>query len=207
VAPRRPIPTPARTTRRSRRPIWACAAASSRAATPTTAGGVDLRAHNATGFGASAYVGTHLGYGFRLEGELAYHHLTLDSLNIAGVPQAGRHGYQQIVAPMANLYWDPPIPEFVVHPFIGAGAGGAYVDAHDSVGGAQIIGTDQWHFAYQLLAGVALPLSQTSRLTGLYRYFRVEDAGYRCSPPALPTTACRANAIDQSIDLGLEFDI
>ncbi len=175
--------------------------------THTTASAVDLRAHYSTGFGGSAYVGTRLGYGFPVEAEAAYHHLTLDSLNIAGVPQAGRHGYQQVGAAMANLYWDPQVPEFIVRPFIGAGAGVAYIDAHDSIGPAQIVGTDKWHFAYQLMAGLALPLSQTSRLTGLYRYFRVEDAGYRCTPPALPTTACSANAIDQSIDLGLEFDI
>lgn len=175
--------------------------------THTTASAVDLRAHYSTGFGGSAYAGTHLGYGFRLEGELAYHHFTLDNLNIAGVPQAGRHGYQQIFAPMASVFWDPPFPDFIVRPFIGAGAGGAYVDTHDAVGPADIIGTHGWHFAYQLMGGVALPLSQTSRLTGMYRYFRVESTGYRCTPPALPATVCKADAIDQSIDLGLEFDI
>ena len=175
--------------------------------THTTASAVDVRAHYGTGFGGSAYIGTRLGYGFRLEGELKYDHFTLDNLNLAGVPQAGRHGYQQIAAPMANIFWDPPVPDFIVRPFIGAGVGGAYIDTHDSIGSAQIVGTDNWRFAWQLMGGVALPLSQTSRLTGMYRYFRVEDVGYRCTPPALPTTACKANAIDQSIDLGLEFDM
>ena len=175
--------------------------------THATASAVDLRAHYSTGFGGSAYAGTRLGYGFRLEGELAFHHFTLDALNIAGVPQAGRHGYQQIFAPMASLFWDPPFPDFVVRPFIGAGAGGAYIETHDAIGATEVIGTNDWHFAYQLMGGVALPLSQTSRLTGMYRYFRVQSVGYRCTPPALPTTVCNADAIDQSIDLGLEFDI
>ncbi|MEJ1968682.1 MAG: P44/Msp2 family outer membrane protein [Rhizomicrobium sp.] len=176
--------------------------------THTRSGGTDLRAHYySTGYGGSAYVGTQLGYGFRVEAELLYHHVTLDRPDVAGAPQAGRDGYLQTVAPMANLYWDLPVPEFIVRPFIAAGVGGAYTDAHDRVGPAQVIGGDKWRFAYQLMAGVALPLSQTARLTGLYRYFRVQDARYRCAPPALPTTSCGANTADQSVDLGLEFDI
>ncbi|MBV9419521.1 MAG: hypothetical protein JO348_07095, partial [Alphaproteobacteria bacterium] len=98
-------------------------------------------------------------------------------------------------------------PDFVVHPFIGGGVGGAYIDAHERVGAAEIIGTDKWSFAYQLMGGVVLPLSTTSRLTGMYRYFRVQDGHFRCHPPALPATACDANTMNQSIDLGVEFDI
>jgi opacity protein-like surface antigen len=175
--------------------------------THTTASGVDMRAHYGTGVGGSVYVGTPLAYGFRLEGEVKYDHFTLESLYLAGIPQAGRHGYQQIVAPMANLYWDAPLPDIIVRPFVGVGLGGAYIDTHDSIGTAPVLSTDNWHFAWQLMGGVALPLSQTSRLTGMYRYFRVEDVSYHCTPPALPAALCKTSAIDQSFDLGLEFDI
>lgn len=175
--------------------------------THTTASATDLRAHYGTGFGGSIYAGMPLGYGFRVEGELLYRHNTLESLNVAGVPAAGRNGYQQIAAPMANLYWTLPLDSFIARPFIGGGVGAAYVDTHDRIGALEVIRSDKWHFAYQLMAGVVVPLSQTSRLTGMYRYFRVQDADYRCTPPALPTTACRATTMNQSIDLGIEFDI
>lgn len=169
----------------------------------------DLRAHPSTGLGGSAFAGIGLGYGFRVEGELLYRHFTLDSLNAAGLPLPGRGGYTQIAAPMANIFWDPPIPEFIVRPFIGAGFGGAYVDSHLRSGSTEVFSADNWHFAYQLMAGVQLPLSSTSRLTGMYRYFRVQDASYTCTVPGAPpvAAACNADLTNQSIDLGLEFDI
>ncbi|MEI9889141.1 MAG: P44/Msp2 family outer membrane protein [Rhizomicrobium sp.] len=169
----------------------------------------DLRAHPSTGVGGSLYAGTALGYGFRVEGELLYRHFTLDSLYAAGAPLPGRGGYTQIAAPMANVFWDPPIPEFIVRPFLGAGFGGAYVDSHLRSGTTQLFSADNWHFAYQLMAGVTLPLTQSSRLTGMYRYFRVQDASYTCTVPGVPpvVAACKADLTNQSIDLGLEFDI
>ncbi|HXC55035.1 MAG TPA: P44/Msp2 family outer membrane protein [Rhizomicrobium sp.] len=175
--------------------------------THASAGAVDLKAHYSTGLGGSLYAGARLDYGFRIEGELVYRHFSLDSLSVAGTPQAGRTGFLQIAAPMANVYWDVPIPEFPLRPFIGAGLGAAYVDAHDRIGANPVIAADNWHFAYQLMAGAAIPLSQDARLTGLYRFFRVQDASYRCTPPALPTAACRADTMNSSIDLGLEFDL
>ena len=177
--------------------------------THAVVGANDLRAHPSTGLGGSLYAGARLGYGFRVEGELLYRHFTLDSLNLNGVPLAGRSGYTQIAAPMANVFWDPPIPEFIVRPFIGAGFGAAYVDSHLRSGATPVFASDNWHFAYQLMAGATLPLSQSARLTGMYRYFRVQDAGYRCTVPLAPlvTAACNADMTNQSIDLGLEFDI
>jgi len=169
----------------------------------------DLRAHPSTGVGGSVYAGARLDYGFRFEGELLYRHFTLDSLNAAGAPLPARNGYTQIAAPMANVFWDPPLPNFVVQPFIGAGFGAAYVDSHLRSGATQVFESDNWHFAYQLMAGVTLPLSSSSRLTGMYRYFRVQDAHYTCTVPGAPPTvaACSPDLTDQSIDLGLEFDI
>ncbi|HEY0299853.1 MAG TPA: P44/Msp2 family outer membrane protein, partial [Rhizomicrobium sp.] len=148
-------------------------------------------------------------YGFRVEGELLYRHFTLDSLYAAGAPLPGRSGYTQIAAPMANVFWEPPLPEFIVRPFLGAGFGGAYVDSHLRSGTTQVFSTDNWRFAYQLMAGVTLPLGASSRLTGTYRYFRVQDASYTCTVPGAPpvVAACNADLTNQSIDLGLEFDI
>lgn len=177
--------------------------------THATVAATDLRAHPSTGIGGSAYAGIGLDYGFRAEGELLYRRFTLDSLNVAGVPLAGRSGYTQIAAPMVNVFWDPPVPNFVVRPFLGAGFGGAYVDSHLRGAGTEVFSADNWHFAYQLMAGVTLPLSSSSRLTGMYRYFRVQDASYTCTVPGAPPTvaACNADLTNQSIDLGLEFDI
>ena len=169
----------------------------------------DLRGHPSTGVGGSIYAGARLDYGFRFEGELLYRHFTLDSLNAAGAPLPARSGYTQIAAPMANVFWEPPIPNFVVQPFLGAGFGAAYIDAHLRSGATQVFESDNWHFAYQLMAGVSLPLSQSARLTGMYRYFRVQDASYTCRVPGAPPTvaACSPDMTNQSIDLGLEFDI
>ncbi|HEY4941226.1 MAG TPA: P44/Msp2 family outer membrane protein [Rhizomicrobium sp.] len=177
--------------------------------THTAVAASDLRAHPSTGLGGSFYAGARLGYGFRLEGEVLYRHFTLDSLNLAGAPLPSRNGYTQIAAPMANVFWDPPLPNFVVQPFIGAGFGGAYVDSHLRSGPTQVFSADNWHFAYQLMAGASLSLSPNARLTGMYRYFRVQDASYTCTVPLAPPTvaACHADMTNQSIDLGLEFDI
>ena len=71
-------------------------------------------------------------------------------------------------------------------------AGVSFPTAHD----------DNWRFAYNFMAGASLPINDTSRITGMYRWLH-EDIGVYCGT----VTKCSGNLKRQSIDLGLEMDL
>ena len=127
-----------------------------------------------------------------------------------GATNAGAHGYTQMGGPMVNLLWDLPVPSFPFRPFVGGGIGGLYTATKltDTAGANAYYRNHNWSFAYQLLAGAEVPLSQSSRFTMMYRWLNANDVNGRCGLTGLtPATACKADINSQSVDLGIELDM
>jgi opacity protein-like surface antigen len=171
----------------------------------TTTPPTKVKAGADTGGGASAYWGWHLPYNFKAELELLYRYQPLSDISAAGgsVPLGG---YAQTFAPMANLYWTLPLSGIGVTPFVGGGVGYAWNELGiDNVAGVALPATahnDDWRFAYNLMAGLSVPVGHGTRLTGMYRWLR-EDIDGSCAT----TSFCGAHAATSSIDIGLEVDL
>lgn len=73
-------------------------------------------------------------------------------------------------AVMANLYIEPDLDWFAV-PYVGVGAGVAFQDADDA---PNPIDFDNTTFAYQVMAGMSIGLTERISIGAEYRYF---DAG------------------------------
>jgi opacity protein-like surface antigen len=75
---------------------------------------------------------------------------------------------------MANLFYDFKMASYRgITPFVGAGIGWAHLDENTTFtvdNSHQAEGTDN-RFAWQLMAGVAIPLSEGISLTARYTYF------------------------------------
>lgn len=168
-----------------------------------------LRASFDKGGGGSVYIGARLPEGFRVELEGLYRYLPIRSVNVGGIGTdyvAGGHAH--LGAPMVNLLFDLPVPDYPARPFIGAGLGGAYIsaDAADNSGN-DYLRTSRWHFAYQFMGGLEFPMSESSRVTAMYRWLRVDDVKSKCGVAGAASFACKTRFDTQSLDLGLEMDM
>ena len=134
-----------------------------------------------TGFGGQVALGHRFG-SFRLEGEIGFTHNTQDRY-VAIVPPTGSIPAKvsdDALRGMVNGYYD--LSYGPVMPFVGAGLGFASVDIDFFAPRApfpaeaprQLIKDGDTLFAYQLMAGVAVPVSEDVALTLQYRWF---DAG------------------------------
>ena len=160
------------------------------------------------GYGGSFFMGKNIQIsdliGLRVEGEALFRISNARGLTVNGasIPHKGR---TTLAAPMLNLYWDMPVPSFPVRPFIGGGIGAAWVNSEISSGGLNVLTSRTWNLAYQFMAGAMFPISQGSRLTAMYRMFRVDDVGMTCHSPVY--AKCKSNLSSNSVDIGFEMDI
>ena len=167
-----------------------------------------IRASYATGGGGSVFLGTYLPLNLRLELEALYRWQPLSNFNVGGIATAAT-GKTQIAAPFLNLFWDVPMPDdFGIQPFVGMGVGAAYTRTDIAGGGNDYLHQNRWDLAYSFMSGFALPLSETSRLTAMYRWMQVRDGGHKCATSGTILSACLDNNIDtQSVDLGYQIDL
>ena len=172
------------------------------ATTPPTA----LRASFNTGGGGSVYIGTRLPYGFRLEFEGLYRYLPVGNVSANGT-QLAASGHAHLGAGMANLFYDVPVPDFFFRPFLGAGIGGVYVADSGYDASGDYLKQNNMQFGYQFMGGAELPLSQSSRLTAMYRWLNVNGVHGACGTATALIMACKSDLNTQSIDLGLEMDM
>ena len=115
-------------------------------------------------------VGYGFGNGVRLEGELS--HRRSDADDFSGVSLSGK---AKATGFMANVLYDFDVsPRFV--PYLGLGAGFAIVDADrlTPIPAGDSTDDEDTVFAWQAIAGVAVPIKDQLDLTLDYRYF---DAG------------------------------
>jgi opacity protein-like surface antigen len=157
-----------------------------------------------TGGGGSLFAGLRLKDGFRIELEGLYRSMKLSDIAIANA-SVKLDGDGEMFAPMANLYWDLPVYNFPIRPYIGGGVGYAWNQVGlNGVGGTAItpLHNDSWRFAYNALAGVAVPFRRNARFTLGYRWLH-EDIGIDC---AIVSAHCSGQLNSHSIDIGIEID-
>lgn len=107
--------------------------------------------------------------GFRLEGELSYRQNDFSDFD----------GDARALALMANLFYDFNRGGRF-QPYLGVGVGGARVETEGLVGPLSW-DDDDTVFAYQGLAGVAIPLTERLALDIGYRYFAAPDVGFEAA--------------------------
>jgi len=173
------------------------------ATTPPTT--IKASSGGSSGGGASVYWGWRLPYGFKTELEVLYRALPLTKASINGV--AGTmSGHANTAGPMLNLTWTPPVDvPLGIRPFIGGGVGYLWNEVGVNALGTTSFPTthdDSWHFGYNVMAGLSIPLSASSRLTGMYRWLH-EDIDVNCGA----TLSCGARGESSSVELGLEMDL
>ena len=172
--------------------------------TPPTA----IRASYATGGGGSVYLGTRLPLNLRVELEGLYRWQPLSQTTINGAAVGGS-GNTKTAAGMVNLLWDIPMPaDAYLQPFIGMGVGAAYSETSAFGGGNTYLSGNRWDLAYSFMGGVAMPLSDTTRVTAMYRWMQVRDAKHKCAATGTVQNACLKNNVNSlAVDLGLEMDL
>lgn len=164
--------------------------------------GNSIKADTGAGGGASIFWGWRLPYGFKTELEVLYRARPLTTATFNGT-SAPIDGHANTAGPMVNLYWTPQIGDIGVRPFIGGGLGYLWNQTEvKSVGGITAGKDNSWHFGYDLMAGLSIPMSASTRLTGMYRWLH-EDIGVNCGA----TVSCSAGASSSSVDLGFEMDL
>jgi OmpA-OmpF porin, OOP family len=128
-------------------------------------------------------VGGKAGYDFvgpRVELEVGYGQIPT-SANIPGTAINGKVG---TLSAMANVLYDF-IPASVITPYIGAGAGVAFIDSNASLGSTQ--------FAYQGMLGVAYNVNEQLRFMVEGRYFGTTNPSVNV--PGLGTVSFTNNVI------------
>ena len=170
--------------------------------------GSQLRTSMDTGWNASIALGQDSEWlGLRLELEGIYGKFTPNKVT-SGAVSTSISGDVDMGASMVNAVWDIPVErwwpdaDLVVRPFVGAGLGAVYVALNpQSAGVIAIDQDDTWTWGYQLTAGFAVPLSQTTDLTFQYRYLDAPNVSLHGVTGATYKTSFSMS----SIGMGLEF--
>lgn len=141
-------------------------------------------------------VGYGFGNGLRLEGEMSHRRSDVD-----GFTGGGLVGKAAVTGFMANLIYDFDVsPRFI--PYVGLGAGLAIVRFDDvtPLGGSNVDDEDNV-FAWQGIAGVAVPLTDQLDLTADYRYFDTSDVDLQTDAGG----AINSEYTSHSVMLGLRY--
>lgn len=136
-----------------------------------------------TGLDVNAALGYRFG-NFRVEGEFSFFNNPI-SIASAGTPvgtfKESAEGNVSLRAYMANLYYDIPIKNSRLKPYLGAGIGfyqseinGLTADFFNSLGIPPVNATSNTPFAFQLRAGLGYVLSRKAEIYLGYRFFRGE---------------------------------
>jgi opacity protein-like surface antigen len=136
------------------------------------AGSADL----ATGYALGGAVGARFLEHFRAELAISYSDTSVDNFSLQGEPSTAKGGLS-LLAIMANGYVDFDFG-IGVRPYLGAGIGWGEIefDARNRSGPGQseVSDTDSV-FAWNVMAGAAVPLSDVVELSLGYRYLATED--------------------------------
>ena len=129
------------------------------------------------GYAATGAVGRSFGP-IRGEIEGSYRRSKVDEARGLGVVVEGK-GEVSALSAMANIYFDPALELGPVKPYIGGGVGISRFRARDveavGIPGASPVSGSETGFAWQLMAGVGLAVSEQATVTAGYRYFATPD--------------------------------
>jgi opacity protein-like surface antigen len=174
-------------------------------ASPPTA----IRASYGSGGGGSLALGFHLPLSLRLELEALYRWQPVSRVSVGGLTSVAS-GSSRTAAPMLNLFWDVPLPDdyWGLQPFVGMGVGAAYSDVNVYDAANTYSRQNRWDLAYSFMTGLTLPLSEGSRVSAMYRWMQLRDAGHKCAAGGTIQSVCLDNSVSSSaVDLGLEMDL
>ena len=133
-------------------------------------------------FDPGLVIGGALGYDYgniRAEGEIAYHFWDMDEITFGplflGCPCTGPiDGDASALSFMLNGYYDFPVANSSLAPYLGGGIGVANITV-DFAG----FGDDSdVVFAYQFMAGIGFEINPSTTLTVGYRYFATTDPDF-----------------------------
>jgi opacity protein-like surface antigen len=145
---------------------------------------IGIEAETEDGFAVAAAVGQAFGP-FRAELEGSYRKSGVDRARGLGLVVQGA-GEVSALSAMANVYFSPDVQLGPVRPYIGAGAGISRFKARDveavGVAGLGPVSASETGFAYQLMAGGELAMSEAATLTAGYRYFATPDVDANVAP-------------------------
>lgn len=126
-----------------------------------------------TGWAAFGTVG-YAWHNWRLELELGYRDNEFDTFFVPPTSYTGGGDFDEFSS-MVNVLYDFNVAERVGL-FVGAGAGGDYINYENNAGFHTVpIHDDTWVFAWQAIAGVNYQLTSSTDLVLAYRYFNAED--------------------------------
>jgi opacity protein-like surface antigen len=167
--------------------------------------GTSLRTSLDTGWTGSIAFGDESEWlGVKLELEGLYGKFTPSKLK-SGATTTKISGDVDVAAPMINAIYEIPLnrmwPDLLVKPFIGAGLGGVYVSVDPHGTALPIAQDDQWGWGYQLMAGFAVPLSDSTDLSFQYRYLEAPNVRLHGTSGA----SYKTDLAMSSIGMGLEF--
>ena len=126
------------------------------------------------GFVVGGAFGRRLGRILRIEANLSYRRSDVDELTSTGVVLAGS-GDVGVFAAMANVYADF-LPSAPIRPYLGVGLGVGVIDVNsDDAANVLIVDDSSVEFAWNLMAGAVVPVSDAISLFGGYRYLATTD--------------------------------
>ena len=135
-----------------------------------------------SGFGVTAAVGYGAATGLRTEVELGWRSIPYNKVNIRfgniAFDDVSVGGKVSMVTVMANGIY--AFDAWKVRPYVGAGIGMAFLNSTiTSIGNISVgkVSTRSSEIAYQALAGVAYPVSETAEVRVGYRYATASDYG------------------------------
>ncbi|MBR0651854.1 OmpA family protein [Roseomonas terrae] len=168
------------------------------------------------GYGGALAVGYGFGNGLRAELEGSYRYNEVDSISgFGGGGSFGQiRGSQRTYGMMANVLYEFDVsPRF--RPYLGAGVGWMWTEWHAVRGTNSIarIGSDDTDssFAYQLIAGFAVPISQRWALTLDYRFLQVVDpeldglAARVAAPNGVSRGSMSTDSFNHSVMFGVRY--
>ncbi len=162
-------------------------------------------------FGGGVALGYDFGTGLRVEGEFFYlttdvdrFEVTKDLINVPDLvgDQYDVNGDLSVAAIMANVHYDIPLDHFMLKPYVGAGIGAAAIMADMSSAPLLLSFDDNsWTFAWQLMAGISVPIDERLNLSAGYRYFAASETDI----PDSFGTDYSFSVQSHSFDVGLRF--
>ena len=168
------------------------------------------------GYGGALAVGYGFGIGLRAELEGSYRYNEVDGMSgFGGGGSFGQfRGSQQTYGVMANLLYEFAVsPHF--RPYLGAGVGWMWTEWNAVRGTNSIarIGSDDTdsNFAYQLIAGFAVPINERWAVTLDYRFMQVVDpefdglAARVVAPNGVSRGSMSSDSFNHSVLLGVRY--
>jgi opacity protein-like surface antigen len=182
----------------------------------TTSSVIDDQRTFKDGWGVTGFMGFVIDEALRGEIEAGYRINNIEKVRVdrnALLPaSAGNEfnvdGQVDMGLAMVNLYYDFHIEGLPVLPWVGVGVGGGHVnyqfiyDYGDPLAPAMADASD-WQFAYQLMAGVTVPVGQSTSMSLGYRYFKTEEMVFTDAY----ANEFRTDLTNQSLDVGLQFHL